>query len=95
MTIHRIGGWIGAGLADAAGRLVILSATTAFLARTLPPGDFGATALTLSIVTAFSMAVGTPYEEALAQANTQAGAHFRGTFVLNHLSNDLGFQLCT
>lgn len=68
MTIRRIGGWIGAGLADAAGRLVILSATTAFLARTLPPGDFGATALTLSIVTAFSMAVGTPYEEALAQA---------------------------
>ncbi|MCJ2013387.1 oligosaccharide flippase family protein [Methylobacterium sp. J-076] len=68
MTIRRIGGWIGAGLADAAGRLVILSATTAFLARTLPPGDFGATALTLSIVTAFSMAVGTPYEEALTQA---------------------------
>ena len=68
MTIRRIGGWIGAGLADAAGRLVILSATTAFLARILPPGDFGATALTLSIVTAFSMAVGTPYEEALAQA---------------------------
>ncbi len=62
MTIRRIGGWIGAGLADAAGRLVILSATTAFLARILPPGDFGATALTLSIVTAFSMAVGTPYE---------------------------------
>ncbi|MGC5778014.1 oligosaccharide flippase family protein [Methylobacterium sp. NFXW15] len=68
MTIRRIGGWIGAGLADAAGRLVILSVTTAFLARILPPGDFGATALTLSIVTAFSMAVGTPYEEALTQA---------------------------
>lgn len=68
MTIRRIGGWVGAGLADAAGRLVILSATTAFLARTLTPGDFGATALTLSIVTIFSMAVGTPYEEALTQA---------------------------
>ena len=68
MTIRRIGGWVGAGLADAAGRLVILSATTAFLARTLTPGDFGATALTLSIVTVFSMAVGTPYEEALTQA---------------------------
>lgn len=68
MTIGRIGGWVGAGLAEAGGRLVILSVTTAYLARALTPGDFGASALCLSVVTIFSVFVGMPYEEALAQA---------------------------
>ena len=68
MTIGRIGGWVGAGLAEAGGRLVILSGTTAYLAHALTPGDFGASALCLSVVTIFSVFVGTPYEEALAQA---------------------------
>ena len=68
MTIGRIGGWVGAGLAEAGGRLVILSGTTAYLAHALTPGDFGASALCLSVVTIFSVFVGMPYEEALAQA---------------------------
>lgn len=68
MTIRRIGGWVGAGLAEAGGRLVILSGTTAYLAHALTPGDFGASALCLSVVTIFSVFVGMPYEEALAQA---------------------------
>lgn len=70
MSAHlsgKVRGWVGAGLAEAAGRLVILSGTTAYLAHRLPPGDFGATALVLSLVTIFSVCVGTPYEEALAQ----------------------------
>lgn len=68
MTIGRIGGWVGAGLAEAGGRLLILSGTTAYLAHALTPGDFGASALCLSVVTIFSVFVGMPYEEALAQA---------------------------
>lgn len=68
MTLGRIGGWVGAGLAEAGGRLVILSGTTAYLAHALTPGDFGASALCLSVVTIFSVFVGMPYEEALAQA---------------------------
>ena len=94
MTIHRIGGWIGAGLADAAGRLVILSATTAFLARLLPPGDFGATALTLSIITAFSMAVGTPYEEALTQAKVVRRADLGAVLGLSTLAALAFLALC-
>lgn len=66
--LGRVGGWVGAGLAEAAGRLVILSGTTAYLAHTLTPGDFGASALCLSVVTIFAVVVGTPYEETLAQA---------------------------
>lgn len=94
MTIRRIGGWIGAGLADAAGRLVILSATTAFLARLLPPGDFGATALTLSIVTAFSMAVGTPYEEALTQAKVVRRADLGAVLGLSTVAALVFLALC-
>lgn len=94
MTIRRIGGWIGAGLADAAGRLVILSATTAFLARLLPPGDFGATALTLSIVTAFSMAVGTPYEEALTQAKVVRRADLGAVLGLSTVAALVFLVLC-
>lgn len=94
MTIRRISGWIGAGLADAAGRLVILSATTAFLARILPPGDFGATALTLSIITAFSMAVGTPYEEALAQAKVVRRADLGAVLALSFAAALVFLALC-
>lgn len=67
MQLTRVRGWVGAGLAEAAGRLVILSGTTAYLAHVLEPGDFGATALVFSIVTIFSVCVAGPYEEALAQ----------------------------
>ncbi len=94
MTIRRIGGWIGAGLADAAGRLVILAATTAFLARLLPPGDFGATALTLSIITAFSMAVGTPYEEALTQAKVVRRADLGAVLGLSTVAALAFLALC-
>lgn len=94
MTIRRIGGWVGAGLADAAGRLVILSATTAFLARVLTPGDFGATALTLSIVTVFSMAVGTPYEEALTQAKVVRRADLGAVLAFSLLTSVVLVGLC-
>jgi O-antigen/teichoic acid export membrane protein len=83
MTIGRIGGWVGAGLAEAAGRLVILSGTTAYLAHALTPGDFGASALCFSVVTIFSMFVGTPYEEALAQTRVVRRADLAAVLALS------------
>ncbi|MDP4006132.1 oligosaccharide flippase family protein [Methylobacterium sp. NEAU K] len=82
MSLGRIGGWVGAGLAEAAGRLVILSGTTAYLAHALTPGDFGASALCLSVVTIFAMFVGTPYEEALTQARVVRRADLAAVLAL-------------
>ena len=75
MDIKQIQGWVGAGLADAVGRFVILSGITAFCARLLPPSDFGNTALILSLVTIFSVCVGAPYEETLAQRKRVRRVH--------------------
>lgn len=65
--MRQVRGWVGAGLAEAAGRLVLLSGATAYLAHVLGPGEFGVSALILSIVTIFGVFVAGPYEEALAQ----------------------------
>ncbi len=92
MTIGRIGGWVGAGLAEAGGRLVILSGTTAYLAHALTPGDFGASALCLSVVTIFSVFVGMPYEEALAQARVVRRADLAAVTAVS-LVAALGFIL--
>ena len=77
MSVHfsKVRGWVGAGVADAAGRLVILSGATAILAHLLDPGDFGVSALVLSVVSIFAVFVGTPYEEALAQRRVLRRIH--------------------
>ena len=88
MSMHfaKVRGWVGAGMADAVGRLVILSATTAVLARLLGPSDFGETALILSIVTIFTVFVGAPYEEALAQRRVARRAHLEAALAASLLT---------
>lgn len=88
MSLHfaKVRGWVGAGMADAAGRLVILSATTAVLARLLGPSDFGETALILSIVTIFTVFVGAPYEEALAQRRVTRRVHLEAALAASFLT---------
>ncbi len=86
MQFAKVRGWVGAGMADAVGRLVILSATTAVLARLLGPSDFGETALILSIVTIFTVFVGAPYEEALAQRRVTRRVHLEAALAASFLT---------
>lgn len=59
--------WIGGAMSEVTARTLILTATTAVLARLLSPSDFGVAALVLTVAAIFCVFVGTPYEEALAQ----------------------------
>lgn len=77
MRLGKVKGWVGAGLAEAAGRILILSGATAYLAHVLPPGEFGASALALSVATVFGVLVTAPYEETLAQRRVVRAADLR------------------
>ncbi|GLK81900.1 oligosaccharide flippase family protein [Methylopila turkensis] len=63
----RVFGWIGWAGADAVGRILLLTVSTAVLSRLASPREFGVTALVLTVVAVMSVFVGAPFEEALAQ----------------------------
>ncbi|MGA0532038.1 oligosaccharide flippase family protein [Hansschlegelia sp. KR7-227] len=71
----RVLGWVGWAGADAVGRILLLTGSTAVLSRMLSPRDFGITALVLTVVAVMSVFVGTPFEEALAQKRGLRRSH--------------------
>ncbi len=64
---------------DAIGRLAMLTVSTAILSRCLSPHDFGLAALVLTVVSVASVAVGAPFEEALAQRKVLRLVHLRAS----------------
>ena len=82
----KIRRWVGVAMLEAAGRLVILTGTTAVLARLLVPADFGAAALVLIVVAIFGVCVGTPYEEALAQRRVVRTADLQAALAVSVLA---------
>ncbi|HEY0293269.1 MAG TPA: oligosaccharide flippase family protein [Hansschlegelia sp.] len=71
----RVLGWVGWAGADAGGRILLLTLSTAVLSRMLSPHDFGVTALVLTVVAVMSVFVGAPFEEALAQRKALRRKH--------------------
>jgi len=87
----RIRNWIGLSTGEAVVRLLLQVGVTAVLARLLAPDAFGVAAIIISIVTFFGMAVGTPFEEGLAQKKHLRRAEIEGTYGFVVLSAIAGF----
>ncbi|MGP0106086.1 oligosaccharide flippase family protein, partial [Rhodoblastus sp.] len=84
---HRVVKWLSWSGMDAVGRLVMLTAGTAILSRLLGPRDFGVAALILAVVSAASVLVGAPFEEALAQRKVLRLAHLRAALSASWLAS--------
>lgn len=97
----KVLGWIGWAGADAVGRILLLTGSTAILSRMLSPQDFGVSALVLTAVTVMAVFVGAPFEEALAQRRGLRRAHLEAALAaswaiglaLLALSVPIGFAL--
>ena len=97
----KVFGWLGWAGADAIGRILLLTGSTAILSRLLTPEDFGVSALVLTLVTVMAVFVGAPFEEALAQRRGLKRAHVEAALAaslaaglaLIALSVPLGFAL--
>ncbi|WP_020179874.1 oligosaccharide flippase family protein [Methylopila sp. M107] len=97
----KVFGWLGWAGADAIGRILLLTVSTAILSRILSPQDFGVSALVLTIVTVMAVFVGAPFEEALAQRRSLRRSHVEAALaaswaaglVVIALSVPLGFAL--
>ncbi|GLK75008.1 hypothetical protein GCM10008171_02620 [Methylopila jiangsuensis] len=79
-------GWIGWAGADAIGRILLLTLSTAVLSRLLEPRDFGVTALALTVVAVLSVFVGAPFEEALAQRKRLRRSHLEAALAASWLA---------
>ncbi len=76
--MRRIAGWVGALLAGAMARIVILLGATIVLARFLTPTEFGLASLITSIVVLLTVfAGGDAFEEALAQRRVLRKIHLQ------------------
>ncbi|WMS42349.1 oligosaccharide flippase family protein [Acuticoccus sp. MNP-M23] len=74
--MRRVAGWVGALLAGAMARIVILLGATIVLARFLTPAEFGLASLITSIVVLLTVfAGGDAFEEALAQRKVLRKIH--------------------
>ncbi len=77
--------WAAIAGLEAATRLFLQVVTTAVLARILPADDFGITALITTLVTIFTVCVGMPFEEAIAQRKVLRSAHVGAALSASYL----------
>jgi O-antigen/teichoic acid export membrane protein len=81
----RLTRWISVSILDAAGRLFLQIGTTAVLARLLVPEDFGTATLVLTLTAVAAIAVGGPFEEAIAQRRVIRRAHLENALAVSWL----------
>ncbi len=80
LNVERMRNWIGLSAGEAVARLFLQVGVTAVLARLLAPDAFGVAALVLTIVAFLSIAVGTPFEDRLAQQKRLRRPELEGIF---------------